>query len=91
MIRIIPGGPAAALDGALRAGAIAGAGLDVLEVEPPPADLRLLRAPNCVITPHIAWYARSARSRLMDIAAANLAAFIDGKPVNVVQSIQQAH
>ncbi len=74
----------AALAAALEAGTIAGAGLDVLETEPPPDDHPLLRAPNCIITPHVAWYARAARQRLMDIAVANLRAFVEGEPVNTV-------
>ena len=74
----------AALAAALEAGTIAGAGLDVLEAEPPPDDHPLLRAPNCIITPHVAWYARAARQRLMDIAVANLRAFVEGEPVNTV-------
>jgi len=73
-----------ALADALSAGTIAGAALDVLDVEPPPADNPLLSAPNCVITPHISWYAAEARKRLMGTAATNLQAFLDGKPVNVV-------
>ena len=73
-----------ALAQALRAGTIAGAGLDVLDTEPPPADNSLLSAPNCIITPHIAWYAREARQRLMQIAADNLAAFQAGSPINTV-------
>ena len=74
----------AALAAALDAGTIAGAGLDVLEAEPPPDDHPLLRAPNCLVTPHIAWYARAARQRLMDIAVANVRAFVEGRPVNTV-------
>lgn len=74
----------AALAAALEAGTIAGAGLDVLDAEPPPEDHPLLRAPNCIITPHVAWYARASRQRLMDIAVANLAAFVEGDPVNTV-------
>lgn len=69
---------------ALDTGKIAGAGLDVLAVEPPPDDNPLLTAKNCIVTPHIAWATHSARERLMDIAIENLAAFMDGQPVNVV-------
>jgi glycerate dehydrogenase len=75
---------AAALAEALTAGRIAGAGLDVLEVEPPPADNPLLSAPNCYITPHVAWATRSARQRLLETVVANVAAFLAGKPINVV-------
>ncbi len=74
----------AALAAALEDGRIAGAGLDVLEAEPPPDDHPLLRAPNCIVTPHVAWYARASRQRLMDIAVANLSAFVEGRPVNTV-------
>lgn len=74
----------AALAEALSAGTIAGAGLDVLDAEPPPADHPLINAPNCLITPHIAWYARASRQRLMDIAVDNLRAFLAGTPVNRV-------
>jgi glycerate dehydrogenase len=73
-----------ALAAALREGAVGGAALDVLDVEPPPADNPLIGAPNCVITPHIAWYALEARRRLMQVAADNLAAFQRGAPANVV-------
>ncbi|NLV74923.1 MAG: D-2-hydroxyacid dehydrogenase [Chloroflexi bacterium] len=69
---------------ALNAGRLAGAGVDVLEVEPPPADNPLLSAKNCVITPHIAWATTAARSRLMDMTVTNIRAFMDGKPQNVV-------
>ncbi len=74
----------AALAEALNAGRIAGAGLDVLCEEPPRADNPLLSARNCYITPHIAWATRSARQRLMEIAIANVRAFLEGKPQNVV-------
>ncbi|MBX3119640.1 MAG: D-2-hydroxyacid dehydrogenase [Fimbriimonadaceae bacterium] len=73
------------LASALNAGKIAGAALDVLSVEPPPADNPLLTAKNCIITPHIAWAARTARSRLLQTAVNNLQAFLDGSPVNVVK------
>ncbi len=74
---------AVALAAALRNGVIAGAGLDVLEVEPP-RENPLIGTPNCVITPHVAWATREARQRLLEIAASNLAAFLRGEPVNVV-------
>jgi glycerate dehydrogenase len=74
----------AALAHALRNGAIAGAALDVLDVEPPPADNPLLDAPNCLVTPHVAWYAHEARQRLLDVAVDNVQAFFRGTPQNVV-------
>ena len=73
-----------ALAAALRDGLVGGAALDVLDVEPPPADNPLIGAPNCLITPHIAWYALEARRRLMQVAVDNLAAFQQGAPINVV-------
>ena len=59
---------------ALREGVIAGAGIDVLEVEPPPADHPLLdpQIPNLILTPHVAWAAVEARQRVVDKVAANL-------------------
>jgi glycerate dehydrogenase len=74
----------AALADALNSGRLAGAGLDVLSVEPPPANNPLLTAKNCIITPHLAWATKAARSRLMAIAVENAAAFLSGKPKNVV-------
>ncbi len=74
----------AALAEALNSGRIAGAGVDVLSAEPPPAENPLLRAKNCVITPHNAWGTRAARARLMRVAVENIRAFLDGAPQNVV-------
>ena len=68
-----------ALAAALRDGEIAGAGLDVLSQEPPPADNPLLKAPNCFITPHLAWATQAARRRLTDELTANLKAFLAGE------------
>ena len=72
------------LAAALNDGRLAGAGLDVLAVEPPPATNPLLAARNCVITPHIAWATREARRRLIEITAGNVRAFAAGTPRNVV-------
>jgi glycerate dehydrogenase len=73
-----------ALAAALEAGQIAGAGLDVLSTEPPAANHPLLRARNCLITPHLAWATRAARARLLAEAAENLRAWLSGTPRNVV-------
>jgi glycerate dehydrogenase len=70
---------------ALNQGVIAGAGIDVLSVEPPPKANPLFTAKNCIITPHIAWATKEARARLMDMAARNLKAFIHGSPTNLVR------
>ncbi|MDR1251022.1 MAG: D-2-hydroxyacid dehydrogenase [Treponema sp.] len=69
---------------ALNCGKVYAAGLDVVSTEPIQGDNPLLKAKNCIITPHISWAPRESRQRLMDIAVNNLRAFIDGKPVNVV-------
>lgn len=74
----------AALADALERGVIAGAGLDVLSQEPPAADNPLLRAPNCVITPHNAWLTLAARRRAMQITAENVRGILRGAPQNVV-------
>lgn len=72
------------LAAALQSGQVSAAALDVVETEPIPADSPLLQAPNCVLTPHIAWAPKESRSRLLTIAIENIAAYLAGKPVNVV-------
>lgn len=76
----------AALVGALRAGTIAGAALDVLDQEPPPADHPLLDPdiPNLIITPHSAWGSRGARQRMLDALTGNIEAFQAGNTRNRV-------
>lgn len=78
----------AAVAEALNQGRLAGAGLDVLSQEPPPAAHPLLSAKNCVITPHFAWATRAARARLLQISVANVRAFLEGQPQNVVNATQ---
>jgi glycerate dehydrogenase len=73
-----------ALAEALNEGRLAGAGLDVLEQEPPAEGNPLFTATNCYITPHIAWATRASRQRLLDAAIDNVAAFLKGEPRNVV-------
>jgi glycerate dehydrogenase len=73
-----------ALAAALSRGVITGAGLDVLSQEPPPAENPLLQAPNCFITPHLAWATRAARQRLIDELVENLRAFLNGESRNRV-------
>lgn len=73
-----------ALAQALRNGDISGAGLDVLSSEPPPADNPLLTAPNCYVTPHLAWATHAARQRLINEMVENLRAFLAGTPRNQV-------
>ena len=69
---------------ALRKKQLAGAALDVLEQEPPPSDHPLIGLENCLITPHQAWASRESRQRLLDATIENVRAFIDGRPINVV-------
>jgi glycerate dehydrogenase len=75
-----------ALADALSAGRLAGAGLDVLSVEPPPAGHPLLRSKNCCITPHIAWATVAARRRLLHEVVENVRAFLAGSPRNAVRA-----
>jgi len=79
-----------ALARALRTGEIAGAGIDVLEQEPPPADHPLLQAdvPNVIVTPHVAWASIESRQRLMDKVADNLRAWLAGQPINDVRGLK---
>ena len=72
------------LAAALKSGKVAGAAVDVLSAEPPRPDNPLLSAPNCLVTPHIAWAPKESRQRLMDIAVENVRAFLEGHPQNVV-------
>ena len=74
----------AAVAAALRDGQLAGYGADVVSKEPIEANNPLLTAPNCVLTPHIAWAPRETRLRLHHIAADNLCAFLAGNPKNIV-------
>ncbi|MBQ1291686.1 MAG: D-2-hydroxyacid dehydrogenase [Lachnospiraceae bacterium] len=69
---------------ALNSGKVFAAGLDVVSTEPIRGDNPLLKAKNCIITPHISWAAKDARQRIMDITVGNVKAYLDGAPVNVV-------
>ena len=69
---------------ALDSGKVYAAAVDVVSTEPIKADNPLLKAKNCIITPHISWAAKEARQRIMDITADNIRAWAGGKPVNVV-------
>ncbi|MBX4262301.1 D-2-hydroxyacid dehydrogenase [Clostridium estertheticum] len=70
---------------ALNSGKVAGVGLDVMSVEPVQMDNPLMRAKNCLITPHIAWAPKESRERLMNIAVDNLIQFAKGRPINIVK------
>ena len=69
---------------ALNAGRVLAAGLDVVSTEPIRPDNPLLKAKNCLITPHISWAPKEARQRILDTTCENLRAFLTGAPVNVV-------
>jgi glycerate dehydrogenase len=77
-----------ALAEALNNDKIAGAGVDVLTTEPAAKDNPLLTAKNCHVTPHIAWASRAARERLLQVSVDNVAAFLAGKPQNVVNDVE---
>ncbi|GIQ68883.1 D-2-hydroxyacid dehydrogenase [Xylanibacillus composti] len=72
------------LAAALREGVIAGAALDVLESEPPKSGSPLFGLDNCIITPHIAWASREARTRLLHTAVENVSRFMKGEPFHAV-------
>lgn len=74
----------AAVADALRSGKLRGAAMDVVDNEPIPADSPLLSAPNCIITPHMAWAPIEARQRILDITVENIRGFLEGRPTNVV-------
>ena len=69
---------------ALESGKVAGAAVDVVSTEPIRENNPLLKAKNCIITPHMSWGAKEARQRIMDITVENVRAFLTGKPQNVV-------
>ena len=69
---------------ALNSGKVYAAGLDVVSTEPIRGDNPLLRARNCIITPHISWAARESRERILDTTVENIRAFLGGSPVHVV-------
>ena len=69
---------------ALNQNTIAGAALDVLSKEPPPANNPLLTAKNCIITPHVAWISTEARKRILSITASNILSYINGSVSNCV-------
>ena len=79
---------ARALVSALRRGDIGGAGIDVLDPEPPAADHPLLATdlPNLIVTPHVAWASREARQRLADQLAETIVGYRAGRPINVVST-----
>jgi glycerate dehydrogenase len=69
---------------ALNSGKVAGAGLDVVSTEPIRSDNPLLKAKNCIITPHMSWGARESRQRIMNTTVENVKAYLSGLPINVV-------
>ena len=74
----------AALAAALRSGKLRGAACDVISAEPMAADNPLKDAPNCIVTPHMAWAPIESRMRIQDCTQRSIQAFLDGKPINTV-------
>lgn len=72
---------------ALNSGKVYAAAVDVVSTEPIKGDNPLLKAKNCIITPHISWAPKEARQRIMDMTEENIKAFIEGAPINVVNNI----
>lgn len=70
---------------ALESGKVGGAAVDVVSTEPIKEDNPLLSAPNCIITPHMAWGSREARERIISITAENIRAYKGGAPINLVK------
>ena len=68
----------------MRNGDIAGAALDVHEIEPPATDNPLFKMENVLMTPHIGWQTLESRQRLMEILTGNIQAYLKGNPVNMV-------
>ena len=69
---------------ALNSGKVYAAGLDVVSTEPIKGDNPLLKAKNCIITPHMSWGSKGSRQRIMDCTVSNLRSFLNGAPENVV-------
>ena len=69
---------------ALAQGVLAGAALDVLATEPPAPANPLLTAPNCIVTPHVAWSSLAARRRILEATIENVKSFLAGDPIHVV-------
>ena len=80
---------ARALANALGEGLIAGAAIDVFDVEPPPQDHPLFHAPNVVLTPHLAWYSEEAAWRIRELILEEIVRLADGKPPRYVAKLEQ--
>lgn len=74
----------AAVAQALKDGKLRGAAVDVVTEEPILVDNPLLDAPNCIITPHMAWAPIETRQRILDVTVQNIRGYLNGVPINVV-------